>query len=36
VEVFLFPVEAGRQRALRDHTYQRRFEQLFAAVGLRA
>jgi len=28
--------QAGRQRALRDHTYQRRFEQLFAALGLRA
>jgi hypothetical protein len=27
--------EAGRQRALRDHTYQRRFEQLFAALGLK-
>lgn len=28
--------QAGRQRALRDHTYQRRFEQLFAALGLPA
>ena len=26
--------QAGRQRALRDHTYQRRFEQLFTALGL--
>jgi spore maturation protein CgeB len=25
---------AGRQRALRDHTYQRRFEQLFGEIGL--
>ncbi len=27
--------QAGRQRALRDHTYQRRFEQLFDALGLK-
>jgi spore maturation protein CgeB len=26
--------QAGLQRALRDHTYQRRFEQLFAALNL--
>ncbi len=26
---------AGRRRALQDHTYQRRFEQLFAALGLK-
>ncbi len=26
--------QAGRERALRDHTYQRRFEQLFATLGL--
>jgi spore maturation protein CgeB len=26
--------EAGRQRALRDHTYHRRFQQLFSALGL--
>ncbi|MGO9273600.1 MAG: glycosyltransferase [Terriglobia bacterium] len=26
---------AGRARALRDHTYQRRFQQLFAELGLR-
>ncbi len=26
--------EAGYRRALADHTYQRRFEQLFAAIGL--
>jgi spore maturation protein CgeB len=25
---------AGHQRALRDHTYQRRFQQLFSAIGL--
>jgi hypothetical protein len=37
----LHPVEAaavranGRKRALRDHTYHRRFEQLFTALGLR-
>jgi len=28
--------QAGRARALRDHTYQRRFRQLFAALGLPA
>jgi spore maturation protein CgeB len=27
--------EAGYQRALRDHTYQHRYEQLFAALGLK-
>ena len=26
---------AGRQRALRDHTYQRRFEQLFKDIGIK-
>ena len=26
---------AGRQRALKDHTYQRRFEQLFREIGLK-
>jgi len=26
--------KAGHERALRDHTYQRRFQQLFAAIGL--
>jgi spore maturation protein CgeB len=26
--------QAGRQRALHDHTYRRRFEQLFAVLGL--
>jgi len=25
---------AGHRRALRDHTYQRRFQQLFAEIGL--
>lgn len=25
---------AGRQRALRDHTYQRRFQQLFETIGI--
>lgn len=28
--------DAGRKRALQDHTYHRRFEQLFAALGLKA
>jgi len=27
--------QAGRRRALSDHTYTRRFEQLFSAVGLK-
>ncbi|MDE3088150.1 MAG: glycosyltransferase family 1 protein [Chloroflexota bacterium] len=27
--------QAGRARARRDHTYQRRFEMLFAAIGLK-
>ena len=26
--------EAGRQRALRDHTWEKRFEQLFNLAGL--
>ncbi len=26
--------EAGRKRALRDHTYHRRFEQLFSSIGI--
>jgi len=26
--------QAGRKRTLRDHTYQRRFAQLFERIGL--